>query len=258
MTGTGQLLDLYVLTGTSRGLGAALAGQVLGTAASLLAMARHANPWLAAEALRRGARLQQCEIDLADATAAARELRQWLCRQDRDRVRSATLINNAAALARPGPVEIADDAELSQVLRVDIEAPILLTSAFLGATRGWPGARRVLHISSGAGRRPLAGSSSYCAAKAALDHFARAVALDEQRHGPAGARIVSLAPGVIDTDMQATLREADPEVFGERPFFVDLHERGQLLTAQAAATRVLAYLAREDFGSQPVADVRDA
>ena len=71
-------------------------------------------------------------------------------------------------------------------------------------------------------------------------------------------RIVSLAPGVIDTPMQTLLRDADPAVFSERQFFVDLHRRGELASPRQAAARVLAYLAREDFGSQPVADVRDA
>ena len=68
----------------------------------------------------------------------------------------------------------------------------------------WPLPRKLLLVSSGLGRRAMAGSASYCAAKAGLDHLARAVAL-EQAALPQGARIVSLAPGVIDTDMQLSL-----------------------------------------------------
>jgi benzil reductase ((S)-benzoin forming) len=251
-------LDLYAITGTSRGLGAALAEQVLAPSAHLLAMARNTHPGLAAQAQRCGATLEQIEVDLADATGAARHLQRWLEKHRPQQVRSATLINNAAALAKPGPVELTGEDELASVLRVDIEAPLLLTAAFLRATALWAAPRRVLQISSGAGRRAFAGAASYCAAKAALDHFARAVALDEQRHGTRGARIVSLAPGVVDTDMQALMRATDPSVFTERQFFVDLHRRGELATPQSAAARILAYLAREDFGSHPVADVRDA
>jgi NAD(P)-dependent dehydrogenase (short-subunit alcohol dehydrogenase family) len=248
-------MHLYVITGTSRGLGAAVAEQVLAPQTLLLAISRGANPGLAAAAARRGAQLQQWQLDLADPPAAAGRLQRWLEQQSGASVRSATLINNAAALAPAGPVDAADDALLSSVLRVDVEAPILLSAAFLRATRGWPAQRRILNISSGAGRNAYAGWAIYCAAKAALDHFARAVALDEERRDN-GARIASLAPGVIDTAMQTQLRASDPGGFPDRQRFIDMHQRGELASPQAAAARVLACLNRVDFGSQPVVDVR--
>ena len=117
--------------------------------------------------------------------------------------------------------------------------------------------RQVLLISSGLGRRAMAGSASYCAAKAGLDHLARVVALEESGL-PHGARIVSLAPGVIDTDMQVQLRSADPALFPERERFVGLQTAGQLDSPAQAAAKVLRYLDRADFGANPVADVRDA
>jgi benzil reductase ((S)-benzoin forming) len=102
----------------------------------------------------------------------------------------------------------------------------------------------------------MAGSASYCAAKAGLDHLARALALEEAAK-PVGARVVSLAPGVIDTDMQVQLRHADPARFTERGRFEALHQQGQLDTPAQAAAKLLAYLERPDFGANPVADVRD-
>ena len=103
----------------------------------------------------------------------------------------------------------------------------------------------------------MAGAASYCAVKAGLDHFSRALALDEARQTN-GARIVSLAPGVIDTDMQVQLRGADPGVFSEQSTFQQLRDSGQLSSSADTAAGVLAYLQRADFGTQPVADVRDA
>ena len=111
-------------------------------------------------------------------------------------------------------------------------------------------------VSSGLGRRAMAGSASYCAAKAGLDHLARAVALEEAEK-PQGARVVSLAPGVIDTDMQVQLRSADPSRFAAQTRFMALHRQGQLDTPAQAAAKLLAYLDRPDFGDNPVADVRD-
>ena len=94
-------------------------------------------------------------------------------------------------------------------------------------------------------------------AKAGLDHFTRVIALDEPLR-PNPARVVSLAPGVIDTDMQGELRASDPGGFPDKAMFEQLKATGQLATPEAAARRVLAYLARADFGAEPVADARDA
>ena len=136
-----------------------------------------------------------------------------------------------------------------------LEAPLLLMSAFLDATRHWSGSRRVLNISSGLGRQAMAGSAAYCAAKAGMDHCTRAVAL-EQAVQPNPALVVSMAPGVIDTDMQAELRASDAALFPERARFVALQTQGQLLTPAACAARVLALLDRADFGTQTITDIR--
>ena len=102
----------------------------------------------------------------------------------------------------------------------------------------------------------MASSAAYCAAKAGMDHFTRCMELDEALV-PNGARVCSLAPGVIDTDMQAQLRGADAARFPDRAMFTGLQAQGQLSSPQETARRVLAYLQRADFGSNPIGDVRD-
>ena len=102
----------------------------------------------------------------------------------------------------------------------------------------------------------MASQAAYCAAKAGMDHFTRCVALEEAQ-APNGARLCSLAPGVIDTDMQVQLRGADAAAFPDRANFEALKAGGQLTSPEEAARRVLAWLARPDFGAEPVADVRD-
>jgi NAD(P)-dependent dehydrogenase (short-subunit alcohol dehydrogenase family) len=253
------MTQLFILTGASRGLGAAMADQLLGAGHRLLCLSRHRNEALATKAASTGASVEQWETDLAQPLEAAARLQAWLdglSAAESASFASATLINNAAALTRIGAIDDCSEGELSAALRVGLEAPVLLTAAFLRATRGWPAAKRVLNISSGLGRRAMAGQASYCAVKAGMDHFTRALALDEA-HRPGGARVVSLAPGVIDTDMQVQLRGADPAGFPDRSAFIGLKQNGQLASAAQAAASVLACLERPDFGSEPIADVRD-
>jgi benzil reductase ((S)-benzoin forming) len=244
---------LTILTGASRGLGAAMAEQLLKHGHRLVTLSRHtASLWVV-----QGADLEQWALDLAEPLPAADRLERWLADQDAGQLASATLINNAAALTPPARLQAHAGDELSRALRVGLEAPLLLSAAFLRATAGWTAPRKLLFISSGLGRRAMSGAAAYCAIKAGMDHLARALAL-EQADLANGARICSLAPGVIDTDMQVQLRAADPAQFTSHATFVALKAQGQLDSPAQAAAKVLAYLARPDFGSNPIGDVRDA
>lgn len=252
--------DLIILTGASRGLGLAMARQLIAPGRPLLCLSRKTSPELTELARTRGATVIQWPLDLVDGAAAAARLASWLAQFDAPSLASATLINNAGMIPRIGPLQDCPPEELTAALRVGLEAPMLLTGAFLRATgawvdAGWRGQRKVLNISSGLGRRAMAAQAPYCAAKAGLDHFTRCSALDEAGR-PHGARLVSLAPGVIDTDMQVQLRAGDPEAFPDLQRFVQLQRQGQLSSPDDAAARVLAFLNHPDFGQEPVADVR--
>jgi benzil reductase ((S)-benzoin forming) len=247
---------LFILTGASRGMGLALAQQLLQPGHTLLCLSRHTQPDLQACADAQGVALTQWSVDLADGASAAQRLHDYLHAVPADTLASATLINNAGVIPPLRPLRDGDPADLAHALRVGLEAPMQLSAAFVGATRHWQARRKVLNISSGLGRRAMASQAGYCAAKAGMDMFTRCLALDEAQQ-PHGARVCSLAPGVIDTDMQVQLRSADTQVFPDRSRFAELHAQGQLTSPDDAARRVLDYLARPDFGEQPVADVRD-
>ncbi|WP_066272448.1 SDR family NAD(P)-dependent oxidoreductase [Hydrogenophaga palleronii] len=253
-------IHLTILTGGSRGMGLSMAKQSLRSNGHLLTIARHVNAELADKARRQDATLTQWTQDLADTTDAGQRLAEWLADLDAATIASATLINNAGVIPRIGPLDECPPSELANALRVGLEAPMQLTAAFLRSTRiwvegGWRGPRKVLNISSGLGRRAMAAQAPYCAAKAGMDHFTRCCALEEAQR-PHGAQLVSLAPGVIDTDMQIQLRAGDPAAFPDRERFVELKNQGQLTSPDEAAAHVLAFLARPDFGQEPVADVR--
>ncbi|MCW2313029.1 SDR family NAD(P)-dependent oxidoreductase [Rhodoferax antarcticus] len=248
-------IKLFIITGASRGMGFCLAKQLLAPGHSLLCISRTSSIELANEAHRRGAQVLQWTSDLSDPQPAAAQICQWLQVQDPSLIDSASLINNAGVIAPLVPLCASDPATLAQALRVGLEAPLVLTAAFLASTRQWSASRKVLNISSGLGRRPMASQSAYCAAKAGMDHFTRCLALDEASE-PNGAKVCSLAPGVIDTDMQSQLRSANPTDFPDQDSFMRLKASDQLTSAHDAAARVLAFLQRDDFGSEPVADVR--
>jgi NAD(P)-dependent dehydrogenase (short-subunit alcohol dehydrogenase family) len=249
---------LTILTGASRGMGLALAQQLCDQAnAQLLCISRQSAPGLDSWAAKKGASLVQWRADLAQPIPVAQKLLAWLQQIDPSQLASATLINNAGVIPTIAPLSQADPHNLAMALRVGLEAPMQLCAAFLGATENWTIPRKVVNISSGLGRRAMASQAGYCAAKAGMDHFTRCLALDEALK-PNGAKVTSLAPGVIDTDMQVQLRGAPADKFPDQNGFQQLKATGMLTSPADAAKRILNFLARPDFGSNPVSDVRDA
>lgn len=236
-----------VLTGHSRGLGAALAEELLSRRIAVLALSRHAHPGLGE---RFPGLLEEVVLDLADSAALAAwlaggELRRFLADGD-----TALLVNNAGVLQPMGPAGTQGAAAIARAVALNVAAPLMLADALAAATAA---ERRILHVSSGAARNPYPGWSVYCATKAALDQHARSAALDALPP----LRIASVAPGVVDTDMQAEIRATPAASFPLRERFVALKAQGQLSTPQDAARRLVDYLLSERFGEAAVADMRE-
>lgn len=241
-----------ILTGHTRGLGAAIAQELLLRGIPVLGISRHGN---AALASRFQAALEQADVDLADAEALARWIAGGMLQRYLAGSKSVLLINNAGTVQPIGPIDAQDTMRIAQAVSLNVAAPMMLASALATSGGNAPAARdlRILHISSGAGRSAYAGWSVYCATKAALDHHARAVALDKTP----GVRICSLAPGVLDTDMQAEIRATPLERFPQRERFDGLKRDGQLADPADCARRLVDFLLSPRFGQAPVADLRD-
>lgn len=237
-----------IVTGHSRGLGASLAAALLARGASVLGLARAGNAALAG-------RIEQVAIDLADPAAVAAlsapggAVSRFLASPGAGPV---LLLNNAGIVEPIGPAGTLDPQAIARAIAVNVTAPLLLADAFIAATADQPD-RRVLHVSSGAGRSAYPGWSVYCATKAALDHHARSVAADARP----GLRVASVAPGVVDTDMQATLRATPEERFTLRGRFVALKDSNALTSPAACAAAMIDHLLSDAFGRDPVADIRD-
>ena len=250
-------MRLTIVTGASRGLGAALADALLEPGQRLICLARSPLPELEQRAKDQGCALDLLRVDLADPAAAASVLENHLSHIAGGGIVEARLINNAGTAVPVAPAHKLPATAVAESVAVNLAAPIALSAAFLRATGDWSADRKILNISSGAAHTAYPGWSVYCATKAGLDQFSRCLAL-EQRDLARGARIVSLAPGVIDTDMQTSIRAAAPGDFPAQPRFLALKASGQLVAPASAALRILAYMERSDFGARTVADLRDA
>ena len=236
-------MNLYIVTGATKGLGEALARQVASQADNRLVTMGRAK-----------ADATNIEVDLADAAAVERACDELERRIAGAAFGRAVLFNNAGVVSPVGPLEKVDAAELERSLAVNFVAPILLMRRFLGATAGVP-LRRIVNISSGAARRPVFGWTAYCAAKAGLEMASRVVAVEAAQRGLA-IEVSSLAPGVIDTPMQATVRGASPEDFADIERFRAMKAEGTLRPADDVAADILRLEAAGKLAGDPVQDLR--
>jgi benzil reductase ((S)-benzoin forming) len=160
-------------------------------------------------------------------------------------------VNNAGVLQPVGPLETQDVSAVSRAVAVNVAAVLMLSAAFTQTTKDTQD-RRILHISSGAARDAYAGWSVYCATKAALDHHARAAVLDRTQR----LRISSVAPGVIDTGMQAEVRASTQGDFPDRERFIAMKREGRLKDADQAGRELVEFLLSNGFGREPISDLR--
>jgi NAD(P)-dependent dehydrogenase (short-subunit alcohol dehydrogenase family) len=237
-----------VVTGHSRGLGEAIAERLLSEGVRVLGISRHRHAPLA----ERYQSLQQAEVDLADDAGLSRWIKSGALAEFVRGCETPLLVNNAGVLQPIGPTQTHDLGFVARAVAVNVAAVFVLTAAFVQAAGG-ARERRVLQVSSGAGRKAYAGWSIYCATKAAVDQHARCVALDRTPN----LLISSVAPGPVDTDMQAEIRASSNDCFPDRPRFVELHAEKALPTAEQTGGKLVEYLLSDVFGQEPVFDLRD-
>lgn len=231
---------LALVTGTSTGIGEAIARQLLARGWEVAGVARR-NPAIEDSCYHHLA------VDLQDAPAAAAAIeRRFGALLGEPRWRRLGLVNNAASVAGTGPVQRLDAAQLVRVYAVNVAMPLWLMGFV--ARQGPRGAAiRIVNLSSGAAVRASPGLAAYCSSKAALRMAGMVFGaeLDSELRPadtPADISIVSYSPGVVDTEMQAASRSMPAAEFPWGGMFRDFAAQGLLAPPDAPAAEVVALL----------------
>lgn len=183
-----------LITGASRGIGAATARLFVKAGAKLGVAGRPSAP-LRQLAEELGATLIPCDVaDYQQVAAAVQTMTETFGALD-------VLINNAGVIAPIAPLATVDPAEWGHQIDVNTKG------VFHGMRAALPvmleaGCGTILTIGSGAAYSALAGWSGYCTSKAG------AIMLTQAAHVEAGetVRVLSLSPGTVATDMQRAIK----------------------------------------------------
>ncbi len=215
-----------VITGASRGLGAGIAQAAYDQGMSLVLCSR------SAPVLATGARVRTLELDVSDpdaVDAVAREATSHFGHVD-------LWVNNAGLLEPMGPLRSATAPALRQHFDTNVLGVALGCRAFIRILHDTDRRGVLLNISSGAARKPYSGWAAYCAGKAAVDRMSEAIALEE----PDRLKVHAVAPGLIDTRMQALIREHGVDSFPNAERFRKTHADGDLVPPREAGDALIA------------------
>ena len=239
-------MNLAIVTGTTKGIGAALR-DVLAADANNLVITLSRAPSSASPC--------NVNLDVGDLAAIEPAFAAVVARIGERHFDRAVLINNAGVVAPVGGFDRISAADTGHHLIVNLAAPMILSRLFANATRALAGKRLIVNISSGAAKRAVAGWSAYCAAKAGLAMATRVAALEASVDDPA-LSICSLAPGVVDTAMQGLIRAADAKDFPDVSRFRAMKADGKLRDAHVVAADIAALIAGDRLTNGGDFDIR--
>jgi NAD(P)-dependent dehydrogenase (short-subunit alcohol dehydrogenase family) len=226
---------IIIITGASRGLGAAAAKSAAQLGAGIVLAARSAEHIeRAAEEIRRaGGQALAVTADVGQEAGCE----QIVSRALAEFGRIDGLINNAGVIEPIGPIAETSAGDWLRSWEVNVLAAVTLTRLALPALRRAKG--RVVNISSGAAAGRIPGWGAYSISKAALNTLTQVLAGEEPE-----ITAIALRPGVVDTQMQVTIRQTGrgKMAVGSYDWLTGLHQQGKLLPVEIPG-RVMASLA---------------
>jgi len=233
-------MKLYIITGTSSGIGKAMALRLL----------QDPSVWVIGMSRRVAIehdRYTHMRVELSKL--AALENVEFPIKGNEEEV---VLINNAGWIGEIAPMGKLDHLAIEENYNINLVAPTMLINQFLIQTANLETRKVIVNISSGAGKYPIKSWGAYCASKAGIDMITRVI---NEEHPDVEA--YAIAPGIVNTRMQQDVREAKPELFDDRDRFVSYFEKGELASADDVAAKLIYLITHPNEIPEKVFSLRD-
>lgn len=245
-----------LITGTSRGIGEALAIQFLSEGWEVNGFARHKND-LIKKRFRKSGLYQETIGDLSNIKDVRRFLKKSFGEIEFAEYEKIVLINNSGVLEPIKSIRECETEDILYNLKVNILGTASIISVFLNELKEVPIRKFIINISSGAGKNPYHGWGSYCTSKAAIDMLTQCVQLEEATYNNP-CHIYAIAPGIVETKMQETIRTKTIEEFPLVNKFIDFKESGKLADAKDVAEKFYQFVLNEvDYKGNPIFNIND-
>ncbi len=237
-------MNYYFITGSSKGLGKALAELLL----------QNENNFIFGYARSSSIihqRYYHKHVDFANLEAV-----QKIKFPELKDAKKVVLINNAGIVGEIKHVGNLSNQKIIDCYTVNLIVPSMLSNEFVKTYQKTNAEKLVLNISSGASQSAIDGWSVYCASKAGLDMFSK-VLQEESNINTTNIKVLSIAPGIIDTEMQQQIRNTDSQNFSNINRFVEYKKNGDLASAEDTAKKIIRFINEPNLSKNVVCSVRD-
>ena len=161
------------------------------------------------------------------------------------------LVNNAATIGEIAPIDLKSEVAIIEEYNLNIITPTLLCNKFIRFYKKEN--KKIINISSGAANKSIASWSTYCATKSALDRLTGVI--NEENHS--NLQALSISPGIVDTNMQAEIRDSDPNLFPFLGQFTSYYYNNELENATIVAQKFLYIIKNPTKFKQNTLSIRD-
>jgi benzil reductase ((S)-benzoin forming) len=219
-------LNYYFITGTSRGIGEALAKELLIDKKNyVLGFSRNQSI--------EESNYSHKHIDLSNIESITN-----FDFPNVPNAESICLVNNAGTLGDIKYFGNLSDENLAHTMVTNFVAPIVLSNKFMRKYKDVANRKTIINLGSGASKTAYDGWGAYCASKAGLEMITKVIA-KEQDLVNTGFEIYNIAPGVVDTKMQESIRESNPDDFSHLDKFLELKKENGLYHAKDVAVKLV-------------------
>jgi len=225
----------FIITGTSRGIGEALALALLRDGYGVTGIARRPSAML-----QSYAGYKHRIVDLGDISGIEQVMASIVQDCYRTSAEAISLVNNAAIVEPLKSIANCRTDEISNSLNINLVAPIVCAAAFIRCTEHLDMRRKIVNITSGSGIHPFPDMSIYSAAKAGMNMFTRCVGM-EQSTGVRPVEIIAVDPGMVETQMQQMARNKNND-FAMADYFDEAYRTGHLQSPDAIAQHIIRIL----------------
>ena len=161
------------------------------------------------------------------------------------------LINNAATIGTIVPFDKKQTNDIIQEYNLNLVAPTILCRKFITT---YPNDKKLLiNIGSGAANSSIPSWSTYCATKSGLDMLTQVIADEKHKN----LTVFSVHPGIVDTNMQKTIRETEAHLFPLLSKFTAYHNNNELETTTIAAQKLYYIIQNFSEFTKNILSIRD-
>jgi benzil reductase ((S)-benzoin forming) len=239
-------MNMAFVTGVSKGLGYEITKALLDLGIVVIGLSRSTNEKIEDLKVKSNGQFTHIPSDLTNV-GEIESLIKIISQQIAARKpQKLYVINNASMIEPIERMGFLENSEIEQAIHLNLLAPIFINNTLMSELMKEELELVIINVSSGAAERPIHGWSVYNATKAAINMHTKVVAL-EQENVKSSHKIVAFSPGIMDTDMQGSIREANEDAFAEINKFVGFKSNGDLRQPSVVAKALVDLILNQEL-----------